>query len=199
VREVFVRGTKWTVTLVLGLLVCGDVYAARGPKKAEPKGYGEAYKRLYPGPVLPREAVALLANNPFLGAYPRAVDGQAFYFDEVIKGQLTRVNISVIELLPGRHTVLCSYHDNGPNGERYESRVSLSVEFEAVGGHLYMPGAIVENATNGKPWNWHPTIRDLTVDLTYNRLVVQGIEESVAVDRRRAMEVAPVTPAPAAP
>lgn len=183
---------RMTTCLALASFLTACAHATSAP---EPRGYGRQYQRLYSGPVLPRDQVALFAQNDFVGASAKSLDGHTFIFRYMDKGRETVSGISVFEILPGQHTVTCDYwetHVGDP--KEYRSTGTQTVVFEAAAGRLYTPAADVTYDAQGKPSNWRAKVKEITTDPGFNRRLVNAIEENAAVDRAREAAAASAAP-----
>jgi hypothetical protein len=78
-----------------------------------------------------------------------------------------------VEIAPGRHTLIVSYHRGTMRGSRYSS--ALEISFVAVSGHSY-----VIYPVDNVPDKWRPAINDVT-DKANPQLVPSGVSTDAFV------------------
>jgi hypothetical protein len=112
--------------------------------------------RMYSGPALTEDQVAILMQSKNGGAHIVSVDGKS----DLRRSSWDRS--AKLELLPGLHTVEVSYtrHYYGEYRTVY-SRDDLPIRFYAKSGHTYyLYGIHFENSNS-----WFPVIRDATGEI----------------------------------
>lgn len=123
---------------------------------------GKDYLRMYDGPPLPRESVAILATaipsvnqdcSPFI--YLTELDGKTGMALEYV----------TFELLPGQHNLRVFAGRGGVHSSEFPLKPNPPLGFNAEAGHVY---AVICRTTPGQhvwssKFHWDATIADITV------------------------------------
>jgi hypothetical protein len=112
--------------------------------------------KLYPGPELRRDRVAVLTAPHNVRVL--AVDGEAKRYSPslyMIQGKFG----TEIHLLPGLHTVSVRYSTSGPGSH---SREDLLLQFEAKAGRIYWIDPRVRFDPRVRVSEWAPYVVDIT-------------------------------------
>jgi hypothetical protein len=154
----FKRATNYLLRVVAIAAICFPSLALAA---------GKHYLRMYEGPPLPRESVAILSVTAQLPD-----EGKCFSYTHLstldAKSLLTPELSGVwdFELLPGQHSIEVYLLSRL---RELRSAQSQAVTFNAEAGHLYAVGCVMsqpsERMTPGEAhFIWSPTVTDITGD-----------------------------------
>lgn len=115
-------------------------------------GCASSYRRVYDGPALPRNEIAVIwANSEPLGGYL----SPSFTDDEPTP------MATLLEVRPGHHRLCISWVTQS-GGTTAGSKDCAMLDFEALPGHTYELYAV---RYTWPKWKWSPTIVDITNEL----------------------------------